>query len=278
MDIRAVAASVAQSLQPGSPQRRDLGRRLEQLVYATKATKAANVEATSLLTHITLVQARVFAPGNALSDRERELALESLREALTPSRHPRMSEVHAIIVDHLSRILIPLFAVSDPVCPEPTRQLAIACWRQLATAIASVHIPQAHPPSHTPSAALGTPPCTVALAGYIGAYLPPDYLSLAACALLDNAELADSQQLRIAALEALSDILRSDTGILSHCTILRPIFPGVSSALARVALAQMPPALGSKQASSGQQGSTGLEAGMAKMAIGASAWRKPTAA
>ncbi|KAJ2040456.1 hypothetical protein GGI03_001006 [Coemansia sp. RSA 2337] len=279
MDIRAVAASIAQSLQPGSPQRRDLGRRLEQLVYVTKATKAANVEATSLLTHITLVQARVFAPGNALSDRERELALESLREALTPNRHPRMSEVHAIIVDHLSRILIPLFAVSDPLCPEPTRQLAIACWRQLATAIASVHIPQAHPPPHTPSAALGTPPCTVALARYIGAYLPPDYLSLAACALLDNAELADSQQLRIAALEALSDILRSDSGILSHCDILHPIFPGVSSALARVALAQTPPALGSKQASGGgQQGSTGLEAGMAKMAIGASTWRKPTAA
>ncbi|KAJ2867620.1 hypothetical protein GGH94_000698 [Coemansia aciculifera] len=279
MDIRAVAASVAQSLQPGSPQRRDLGRRLEQLVEATKVTKAANVEATSLLTHITLVQARVFAPGTALSDRERELALESLREALTPKRHLHLSEVHAIIVDHLSRILIPLFAVSDPVCPEPTRKLAIACWRQLATVIASVHIPQAHPPPHIHSADLGTPPCTVTLAVYIGAYLPPDYLSLATCALLDNAELADSHQLRMAALETLCDILRADTGgILGSCNILRPIFPGVSSALARVALAQLPPALGSKQSPGGQQGSTGLETGMAKMAISASTWRKPTAA
>ncbi|KAJ2825905.1 hypothetical protein GGI24_003040, partial [Coemansia furcata] len=274
MDIRSLAASVAQSLQPGSPQRRDLAPRLEQLVAATRATKAANVEATSLLTHITLVQARVFAPGNALSDRERELALGSLREALTPLRHPRLTDVHAIIVDHLGRILIPLIAVSDPAMPEPTRQLAIACWRQLVTAVASVHIPQAHPPPHTPTTS--TPPCTVPLAVYIGAYFPPDYLSLATCALLDNAELADGYQLRMAALEALSDILRSDTGVLNFGNVLHPIFPGISSALARVALAQPPPALSSKPASGDQ--STGLEPGMANLAINASTWRKPTAA
>ncbi|KAJ2439988.1 hypothetical protein GGF42_007774, partial [Coemansia sp. RSA 2424] len=277
MDVRTLTASVAQCLQPGSPQRRDLGRRLEQLVEATRIMKAANVEATSLLTHITLVQARVFAPGMPLSDRERELALESLREALTPSRHSRMAQVHAIIVDHLSRILIPLFAASSPsdqLLPEPTRQLAIACWRQLVTAISSVHVPQTHPPP--PHAALGALPCTVTLARYMAAYLPPDYLSLVACALLDNAELSDSHQLRTAALEALQDILRPELGVLSDSDILRPIFPGVSSALTRIALAQ-PPA-SSKQQAGDSQASPGLESKMGNMAVDASAWRKPTAA
>ncbi|KAJ2904445.1 hypothetical protein GGI21_004296, partial [Coemansia aciculifera] len=112
MDIRALTASVAQCLQPGSPQRRDLSRRLEQLLEATRAMKAANVEPTSLLTHITLVQTQVFTPGAQppLSDRERELALQSLLEALRPARRTQLTEVHAIIVDHLTRVLIPLFA------------------------------------------------------------------------------------------------------------------------------------------------------------------------
>ncbi|KAJ2488927.1 hypothetical protein IWW37_004409 [Coemansia sp. RSA 2050] len=277
MDIRALAASISQCLQSESPQRRDLCRRLEQLVEATKVAKSANVEATSLLTHITLVQAQVFAPGIFLSDRERELSLESLREALTPTRRLGMTEVHAIVIDHLSRILIPLFAVSK-VLPEDTRQLAIACWRLLATGVATVHIPTAHPLPYTKIAELGAPPCTVSLALYVGAYLPPDYLSLATCALLDNAEMADSQQLKVAALETLCDVLHPSTGILSDRNTLRPIFPGVSSALARVALAQLPPALGSKQASGDHQEGTGLETSIANMAISTSTWRKPTAA
>ncbi|KAJ2699945.1 hypothetical protein H4218_002342 [Coemansia sp. IMI 209128] len=277
MDIRALAASISQCLQPGSPQRRDLCRQLEQLVEATKVSKSVNVEATSLLTHITLVQARVFAPGTPLSDRERELSLESLREALTPTRRLGMTEVHAIIIDHLSRILVPLFAVTK-MLPEDTRQLAISCWRLLATGIATVHIPRTHPLPLT-QIAMGTPPCTVSLAMYVAAYLPPDYLSLVTCTLLDNAELADSQQLKVAALETLCDVLHPGTGILGDCNTLRPIFPGVSSALARVALAQLPPALSSKQASSGdRKEGAGLEAGMAKMTIDTSVWRKPSAA
>ncbi|KAJ2896816.1 hypothetical protein IWW38_001908, partial [Coemansia aciculifera] len=280
MDIRALTASVAQCLQPGSPQRRDLSRRLEQLLEATRAMKAANVEPTSLLTHITLVQAQVFTPGaqSPLSDRERELALQSLLEALRPARRTQLTEVHAIIVDHLTRVLIPLFATgvgggSGGGLPEPTRQLAIACWRQLVTVIASVHVPRTHPPND----AFVSRPCTVDLSRYMAAYLPADYLSLVACALLDNAELADSYELRTAALEALRDILRPEVGVLGDCNKLRPMFPGVASALTRVALAQPPSKSDVKQQGDGQK-SNEMESGMANMTIDASAWRKPTAA
>ncbi|KAJ2739853.1 hypothetical protein GGI20_006041, partial [Coemansia sp. BCRC 34301] len=165
----------------------------------------------------------------------RELALESLREALAPTNGLRMTGVHAIVIDHLSRILVPLFAVTGgSLLPEPTRVLAIGCWRQLATAIESVYIPQTHPHHR----ALGTLPETVTLARYVASYLPPDYLSLVACGLLDNAELSDSRQLRVAALETLHDILKPEYGLLADRSTLQPMFPGVVSALARIALAQ----------------------------------------
>ncbi|KAJ2465194.1 hypothetical protein GGI02_004771, partial [Coemansia sp. RSA 2322] len=254
MDIRALTDSIAQSLQPASATRAMLPRQLEQLADATKRMKAAGVDAASLLTHITLVQVRIFAPGvsASLSDRERELALEALRDALTPDR--RMSEAHAIIVDHLSRILVPLFAVvCQTALPEPTRQLAMECWRRLVTVIAAVHVPPTHPPpARGPSSNVQR---IMALRDYVTAYLPADYLALASCALLDNAELADSHSLRRLALDTLRDALQTD-GIL--CDALRPIFPGVSSAMARIALAQPPRAAGS---------SGGLAEGMAEVTI-----------
>ncbi|KAJ1957705.1 hypothetical protein GGI12_004950, partial [Dipsacomyces acuminosporus] len=227
MDIRLLTGAIAQCIVPGSAARQSLRSNLEQLLSMAKRLKASNVEATSLLTHITLAAVRILGPSSvSLSDKECELCLECLYEALTlddRKQYAHMSNVHAIIIDHLSRVLIPLFALESAmkpdaaarsIKPEPTRLLAIKCWSRLFTGISTVYIPQNHSSSTQPPM-LNAPSNTLPFNEYIQAYLPADYLSLAVCALLDNAELSDDQQLRLLALDTLAGIMGKGTnGVL----------------------------------------------------------------
>ncbi|KAJ1894039.1 hypothetical protein LPJ66_005415 [Kickxella alabastrina] len=291
MDIRTLLSAVTQCLQAGSTTRKSLGHWLEQLLDATKHLKAINVEAASLLSHMTLAATRLLTPGAHLSDRERELTLECLLEALTlDSRKPfkHMTQVHAIIIDHLGRILVQLITLDGSVgtnrspFPEPTRLLAVKCWRQLVVGISTVHVPQTHPhPRNSQNPGGGTMdsvPRTMVLRDYVQEYLPVDYLPLAVCGLLDNAEIADDQQLRALALDTLAASM-GKSGVLGDPKLLAPVFPGVASALARVALAQAPKELlaASKNDFQGE-----LDKGMANMRVAgstsaASGHRKPTA-
>ncbi|KAJ2586046.1 hypothetical protein IWW49_004239, partial [Coemansia sp. RSA 1797] len=215
---------------PGSVDRNLLHQHLTHLALAVRHAKATNVESTSLLTHITLVAARLISKRVELSDRERELVLETVCEALTPKAHRPLDNVHAVVVDHIGRILVPLF-ITPSTLPEATRMLAIGAWRQLVK-IASVYVPEKH---STQSRQL---PCTVSLREYIKEFMPPDYMSLAVCALLDNAEMADDQRLRVRALETLSDLFQKN-GLIDR-TQMSSMFPGTVSALTRISLAQMP--------------------------------------
>ncbi|KAJ2762519.1 hypothetical protein H4S06_000616 [Coemansia sp. BCRC 34490] len=222
----------------------------------------ANVEATSLLTHVTLAIVRVFTPskkeeeGLKLSDKEYELALGCLLQALRLDEKKtvrQMAQVHAVIVDHLSRILVVLFTRHTGggmrQTSEHTRELAIECWRALFVGVASVHVPATHSQQGRGTTATADPsaaPSTVTLAEYAESYLPPDYLSLCVSELLNNAELAQDQRLRMLALDTLDEIQRSggsdgySPGVLSNKAALVPIFPGVASTLVRIALAQEP--------------------------------------
>ncbi|KAJ1990251.1 hypothetical protein GGI25_004218 [Coemansia spiralis] len=244
MDIRALTEAVTRCLLPNSPTRSSLTHHLDQLLDTTVHLKQANVEATSLLSHITLTVVRIFTPAqHLLSDKERELALKCLHQALTldpRKRAKRMVQVHAIIIDHLSRILVPLFAVTklggSGVMPEDTRYLAIECWRAMVTNIESVHVPQ------TQQLLSGKDGQNVMMFDeYARAHWPPGYLSLSVCELIDNGELAQkNQDLRRLALDTLSDIQNTDYGVLGSRDVLLPMFPGIASTLARIALAQQP--------------------------------------
>ncbi|KAJ2806900.1 hypothetical protein H4R21_000687 [Coemansia helicoidea] len=268
MDIAAAVAAVVQCVEPGSPGRAALADRLSQLLRAIQSLKSAPVPPAMILMHTTLAAARLFAPAVLLGDRERELALECAREAL--SSHGPIIHVPAVVVDHLARILVSQFAVSQELMrsggalPEPARKLAIECWGRLAANVATVSVPRGGsvlPPRG--------PTDTVSLREYFGRSLPGDYLALVVCGLLDNAEAADDQQLRKAALEALAQVLAD--GALLGPTQAAAIIPGVASALARIALAQP---LGGPTAP--DQSMTG---GMQKLSLAAepaAAPRKPT--
>ncbi|KAJ1769462.1 hypothetical protein IW140_004234 [Coemansia sp. RSA 1813] len=257
MDIRALTTAIAACVQPNSPTRSSLKYHLDQLLDTTVHLKAANVEATSLLTHVTLAVVRVFSPGQQqqllkLSDKERELGLKCLLQALILDKRKaakQMAQVHAIIIDHLSRILVALFTqrpIGDAEnkvrqASEHTRSLAIECWRALFVGTASVYVPKTHSEGQSVSGDTTSMPFTE----YTKTYLPPDYLSLCVCELLDNAELSQEQDLRLLALETLNDIQLGDRdgycpGVLNDRDNLEPMFPGVASALARIALAQAP--------------------------------------
>ncbi|KAJ2557340.1 hypothetical protein EV175_001406 [Coemansia sp. RSA 1933] len=280
MDIRALTTAIAACVQPNSPTRSSLARHLDQLLDTTVHLKAANVEATSLLTHVTLAVVRVFAPRQQqhnmqLSDKERELGLKCLLQALTLDKRKaarQMTQVHAILVDHLSRILVALFAQRSVgsgtenerrQASEQTQRLAIECWRALFVGVASVHVPK----THTEAGGSNSDAVTVSLAEYVKTYLPPDYTSLCVCELLDTAELSQEHDLRLLALDTLNEIQlggdRDDycSGVLNDKAYLMPMFPGIASALARIALAQAP-----KQAEESSN-STTLEN-----------WRSPSAA
>ncbi|KAJ2716315.1 hypothetical protein H4R19_000715 [Coemansia spiralis] len=199
-----------------------------------RVLKSAPVPAAVVVMHTTLAAARVFAPAVSLSDREREAALECIGEAL--DRRAPITQVPAVVVGHLARILVSQFAVSPEMMrsgafPEPARRLAIECWRRMASNVATVSVPRggaALPPTG--------PTDTVSLREFVGLGLPGDYLALVVCGLLDNAEVADDQQLRATALDALTPVLASG-GMLSGAQAAA-VFPGVASALARIALAQ----------------------------------------
>ncbi|KAI9475295.1 hypothetical protein LPJ78_004940 [Coemansia sp. RSA 989] len=238
MDIVPLVSTIAKCVEPGSATRTSLQTHLSQLSVSIQQLKAANVEANSLLTHITLVAARLLSRLVKLSERERESVLQCIKEALTPDKRKQrqLQNVHAVIVDHLSRILVPLFVLESSHMdgfPEPTRLLAIECWRKLAQ-ISTVYIPEIHfqkgPEQPTPG--------TVAFNEYVVKYLPLDYISLTVCALLDNSEVSTDQQLRLYALETLTEILCPDQ--LLDNGKLAEMFPGMASALTRIALAQLP--------------------------------------
>ncbi|KAJ2655330.1 hypothetical protein IWW48_005589 [Coemansia sp. RSA 1200] len=263
MDIRALTTAIAASAQANSPTRTALPHHLHQLHETIGYLKAANVEATSLLTHVTLAIVRVFTPskngegGLKLSDKEYELALGCLLQALRLDEKKsvkQMAQVHAVIVDHLSRILVVLFTRhmggGMRQTNEHTRELAIECWRALFGNVGSVHVPATHSQHGRGNTATADPSAaaaaTVSLAEYAESYLPPDYLSLCVSELLNNAELAQDQGLRMLALDTLDEIQRSggndgySPGVLSNKLALVPIFPGVASTLVRIALAQEP--------------------------------------
>ncbi|KAJ2513533.1 hypothetical protein GGI11_004372, partial [Coemansia sp. RSA 2049] len=262
MDIRALTTAIAASAQANSPTRTSLPHHLHQLHETIRYLKAANVEATSLLTHVTLAIVRVFTPskkeeeGLKLSDKEYELALGCLLQALRLDEKKtvrQMAQVHAVIVDHLSRILVVLFTRHAGggmrQTSEHAQKLAIECWRALFGNVGSVHVPATHSQQGRGNNATTNPstaPSTVTLAEYAESYLPPDYLSLCVSELLNNAELAQDQALRMLALDTLDEIQRSggndgySSGVLSDKAALVPIFPGVASTLVRIALAQKP--------------------------------------
>ncbi|KAJ2206652.1 hypothetical protein IW143_005066, partial [Coemansia sp. RSA 520] len=142
MDIVPLVSKISSCVEPGSVDRNLLHQHLTHLALAVRHAKATNVESTSLLTHITLVAARLISKRVELSDRERELVLETVCEALTPKAHRPLDNVHAVVVDHIGRILVPLF-ITPSTLPEATRMLAIGAWRQLVK-IASVYVPEKH--------------------------------------------------------------------------------------------------------------------------------------
>ncbi|KAJ2307674.1 hypothetical protein IWW55_000841 [Coemansia sp. RSA 2706] len=242
MDIVPLVSTIAACVEPGSSNRQSLQQHLARLVSAVHELKTSNVEANSLLSHITLVAARLLTRLVELHDRERELVLECVEQALTPDerKHSRLRDVHAVIIDHLSRILVPLFVLDGTKAtdrlPESTRMLAIRCWRQLAVCIASVYVPQNHPSRGTVGNRVL--PCTMLLREYMAEYLPADYAPLAVCALLDNAETADDQQLRLYALETLAKTMQRG-GLLDDRDLILGMFPGTASALTRIAVAQL---------------------------------------
>ncbi|KAJ2455117.1 hypothetical protein EV183_001046 [Coemansia sp. RSA 2336] len=238
MDIVPLVSTIARCVEPGSATRTSLQTHLSQLSVSIQQLKAANVEANSLLTHITLVAARLLSRLVKLSERERELVLQCIKEALTPDKRKQrqLQNVHAVIVDHLSRILAPLFVLEGSHMdgfPEPTRLLAIECWRKLVR-ISTVHIPN----THFQKGQEQPTPGIVAFNDYVVKYLPLDYVSLTVCALLDNSEVSTDQQLRLYALETLTEILCPEQ--LLDSGKLVEMFPGVASALTRISLAQLP--------------------------------------
>ncbi|KAJ2354781.1 hypothetical protein GGF43_003066, partial [Coemansia sp. RSA 2618] len=245
MDIVPLVSAIAGCVEPGSTTRQQLEQRLAQLLSVTQHLKRTNVEANSLLTHVTLVAARVLPQqGEELSDRERELVLESLLQALTQDTRKQqyLRDVHAVVIDHLCRILVPLFVIdsSKQGLPEATRVLAIQCWRQLVERVATVHVPEKHIAGRMGGDRVL--PCTLALRDYVAEYLPRDYVSLAVCALLDNAETAGDQQLRLRALETLGELF-GGRALLGDRDSVANMFPGTASALTRCALAQRPSSL-----------------------------------
>ncbi|KAJ2726639.1 hypothetical protein GGI07_000362 [Coemansia sp. Benny D115] len=128
--------------------------------------------------------------------------------------------------------------------PEPTRHAAIKCWRQIANGISTVHVPKMHlQPRKSKATQDGDLKVLesrlVGLGEYIRQYLPEGYLSLVVCGLLDNAEVSDDQNLRILALDTLNDTIGL-SGLLGKPEFIAPVFPGVASAAARIALAQAP--------------------------------------
>ncbi|KAJ2851629.1 hypothetical protein IWW36_000952 [Coemansia brasiliensis] len=239
MDIVPLVSAITKCVEPGSSSRNSLQTHLSQLSTSIQQLKAANVEANSLLTHITLVAVRLLSHLVKLSDCERELVLQCIKEALTPDKRKQrqLENVHAVIVDHLSRILAPLFVLENSQLggfPEPTRFLAIECWRRLVQ-ISTVHIPETHFQRRQEQPTPGT----VAFKEYVNRHLPLDYISLTVCALLDNSEMSKDQQLRLYALETLAEIM-CPCQLLDDEKVVSKIFPGMASALTRIALAQLP--------------------------------------
>ncbi|KAJ1839518.1 hypothetical protein LPJ73_006733, partial [Coemansia sp. RSA 2703] len=166
----------------------------------------------------------------------REKTLGCVLTALTPPAGQRLQHVHPAVIDHLTRHLTGVFTPTVPgntqplqtALPEPTRLLALQCWRRMTQAVATVHNG-------------GT------LRGYWTASLPQDYLALVVCALLDTAEQAEDAELRREALQTLAEAVRTG-GVFADAERLQRVFPGVASALARVALAQPKPAAASSEA------------------------------
>ncbi|KAJ2707268.1 hypothetical protein FB645_000945 [Coemansia sp. IMI 203386] len=106
------------------------------------------------------------------------------------------------------------------------------CWKQMAVGIQSVHVPETHPGNEIQR--------TMELGRYLECFLPRDYMPLVVCALLDNAEMAGDQKIRVEALEIMGGIL-DQQGVLSNREVLEPVFPGIVSTLARIALAAQLP-------------------------------------
>ncbi|KAJ1724069.1 hypothetical protein LPJ53_001643 [Coemansia erecta] len=256
MEIHHIAGIVAQCVQPGSAIRAQLGRHLDDLRRAAGAQRAAGADpGGAILGSVTLAFVQALTARPRLSDNEREKLLECVLAALTPADGQRLMHVHPAVVDHLSRQLVGIFALDTPgsgralvAAPEATRLLALRCWRQMARVLGSVQIPNGG--------------AAVSLTAYWAKRMPPDYLALAVCALLDNAEHADDMGLRREALDTLADVARPG-GVFADAPRLLAVFPGVASALARVALAQPPNANAAPASAS---------------AAPPSAWRKPSAA
>lgn len=222
MDIRLLLSAITESIQPGSPTRQILRPSLEQLLHTTRQLQKTTNEPISLLSHITLVSVRLFAQSSLqLTDRERELTLECLQTTVPAES---IKNVHSVIIDHLARILVPLFAMNyQTVLPEPTRLLAIKCWSRVFANILSVR------PGPTELA--------IRLTEYVHSRLPKEYMAMVVSALLDNSELGKNQELRMAALDTLVDMF-GIKGVLGDRLHLYPFFPGTVSVLARISLAQ----------------------------------------
>ncbi|KAJ2782055.1 hypothetical protein GGI15_003030 [Coemansia interrupta] len=228
MELHYSVVAVSQCLRPGSATRGQLGQRLDDLRKVARAQQALGAHGGAVLDSVTLAFVQTLAARPPPSDSERTKALDCVLLALTPSGGHRLATVHPAVVDHLSRQLTSLFIPDTPhgphtPTPEPTRLLALRCWRQMARALGTVQ----------------TPAGGLSLKLYWAASLPAEYLALAVCALLDNAELAEDMGLRREALEALADAAGGH-GVFADAARLAAVFPGIASALARVALAQPP--------------------------------------
>ncbi|KAJ2365385.1 hypothetical protein IW150_006228, partial [Coemansia sp. RSA 2607] len=183
MDLHHIVGVVAQCVQPGSATRRQLGSRLDDLQRAVSMHQAGGMDGSALLSSVTLAFIQLQTTGR-ISDTEREKTLGCVLTALTPPAGQRLQHVHPAVIDHLTRHLTGVFTPTVPgntqplqtALPEPTRLLALQCWRRMTQAVATVHNG-------------GT------LRGYWTASLPQDYLALVVCALLDTAEQAEDAEL-----------------------------------------------------------------------------------
>ncbi|KAJ2777536.1 hypothetical protein H4R18_005105 [Coemansia javaensis] len=249
MDTGPVVAAIGECVGGRGRGRGALAGHLARLRSGIQAQQAAQVPAAAVLAQAALAAARVFGPGVELADRERELALECVRDALGAAA----ALVPSVVVDHVARIVAAHLAGPGGGRAEPARAVAVEAWRRLAANVATVAVPR--------GAARGAPVDAVPLREYVGVALPRDYLALVLCALLDTAEAAEDQRLRAAALRALAETL-GPSRLVGPAQAER-VFPGTASALARIALAQPPPPGGP------------LDAAVQRMSLAA---RRPTAA
>ncbi|KAJ2798150.1 hypothetical protein H4R20_004924 [Coemansia guatemalensis] len=231
MDLGQLIEETVQSLTGNGRQPGQLGRKLEQVRQRTHQLVSGGANRSSILAQLTLAAARVLATNASIREGERETMLATLHEVLNSDR---LRQTHSAVAEHLARVLPQQFSMDASVgigAAEHSRALAVYCFHRLLV------IPEVYVADRSGGQFVSMQRWyAVRTAGAKASA----QLAFAACGLLDNAECAADSHVRSAALETLTLLLAKD-GALGDAQRLGLIFPGVASALSRIALVQPPP-------------------------------------